>query len=47
MEQDHNQKSQQDPTDHTPVVLTESPVAGEVKQDRRMSDEWGSSQSTS
>ncbi|KHN99280.1 uncharacterized protein MAM_02978 [Metarhizium album ARSEF 1941] len=34
---------QSQPTDYTPVVLTESPVMGDVKQDRRLSDEWDAS----
>jgi hypothetical protein len=35
--------SQPQSTDHaSPVILTETPIAEDAKQDRRLSDEWGS-----
>lgn len=41
MDQEPRRESESQQTDHNPVVLTESPVMGEAKQDRRLSDEWG------
>jgi len=36
--------SQPQSTDHaSPVILTETPIAEDAKQDRRLSDEWDAS----
>ncbi|KAG8417839.1 hypothetical protein J3459_006048 [Metarhizium acridum] len=44
MNQDkQHRESQSQQTDNIPVMLTESPAAGDVKQDRRLSDEWDAS----
>lgn len=40
-QENQHRESQSQQTDNTPAVLTESPAAGDVKQDRRLSDEWG------
>ncbi|PNY29992.1 Uncharacterized protein TCAP_00067 [Tolypocladium capitatum] len=38
--QQKEQQQQRASTDPAPIVMTESPVAGGAKQDRRLSDEW-------
>jgi hypothetical protein len=40
MDHHHQQQQQQPVVEDSTIMMNESPVAG-VKQDRRMSDEWG------